>query len=479
MIIVFISCASGPQQSAPPEWIISPPESGSEYTYFVGTGSDPSGNLSAAEEEAVNFLIAEITRYIGTEVVSTTNAQAQASLNEFQANVEQTITSESSAQISGFQVVDRWIGERDGATIVYILGRYDTRELNEQKQRFEEMIQERDDAIAVPEREAERNEAQGNYMAAIRNYIEAAVAASTSQVANAEIKFERNINSAKELINRINLFPVTNDLETSVGQPFEEDFVMRAVWGTNLEGGGVENLTVNISYKFLRNNGRLGIRTETRQTDEEGYIRFTHPPAGFVGSERVTMALDFGTYIEPLRDVPRSLRSLVNALEDVVAEKRVAFEYTSVSNAAEVPTGVLVLDVDLARNPTGSTQTASGILRSLSSEDFIVQTLSEDPEVLLSMNDTQIVQLVRDNYGDRIDRIIFGIVGIEEFEERDGGYIVKVSGTIKAVDLETGQMLFSEQTFRRARGSGATSAINAAFRSLGESMGEAMANNLP
>ena len=65
------------------------------------------------------------------------------------------------------------------------------------------------------------------------------------------------------------------------------------------------------------------------------------------------------------------------------------------------------------------------------------------------------------------------------FEESEGNFLVKVSGTVKAADLATGTILFTDSRSKRSRGGNTVSVINAAFRGLGKEFGEALAAGLP
>jgi hypothetical protein len=139
----------------------------------------------------------------------------------------------------------------------------------------------------------------------------------------------------------------------------------------------------------------------------------------------------------------------------------------------------LVLDIDNNGNPTGNSATAQGIRQALSEQGFRIAAINADPEILQGKSESEIIQVLKDFHGDDMERVIFGRMSIGEFDSSDDGYIVKVSGTITAADLESGQILFSDNAFKRSRSSSSSSAVRSAFISLGSHFGEELARRLP
>ena len=131
------------------------------------------------------------------------------------------------------------------------------------------------------------------YPAAVK-YVEAASAAATSDVDNAAIKLERNINKAKTALDSISLTKMTGPQSTGVGEFFVEPFVCKVTYGASADAAGVPGVNVKISYKEMQRNGRMGIKSLVQQTDSDGMVRFDRPSPGFVGKDFINMRLDFG-----------------------------------------------------------------------------------------------------------------------------------------------------------------------------------------
>ncbi len=493
LVLLLSSCAGGapavktgePEQTGakteqPPNWVLQPPEGDDQYEYFVGSASNESGDRVAAEEQAVNSLIAEITRFMGVRITAESTATAKSSLESYQASVTQVVKQSGSAQVAGFKVVDKFVDTREGGQVsVYILGRYNRQDLLKEKRRLAELFEEQVRSVEEPEEQGKALASEGRYIQAIQKFTEAAAAAAGSNIDNADIKFERNINNAKSVVEKIILKKLNDNISGAVREPFGETFDLRVYAAEGGKETPIEGANIRVSYKIIRSNGRTGVQSVNRETNADGILSFEHPVPEIVGTETVTMALDLSSYIEPLEDVSRSYRSAVEGLTDLINEKRVNFQYTAISRAKEISTGIVVLDTDIAGNPTGNSNTASGILESLSQADFSIRTLNYNAENLAGLSDPQLIAEIKKQFGGQIDRLIFGVVSLDKFDESDGSYLVRVSGTVKVADLSSGRILYTKSSFKNSRGSSSKAVISSAFKSLGIQLGEEMARNLP
>ncbi len=470
--------AGGPGATGVPAWVTNPPTGDAQYDYFVGLASDPSGDVAKADEQATNALIAEIVRFLGVRITTDTTAVAQTTLEDFKASVVQQVRQTGSAQVTGFRVADRYVQKQAGKVTVYILGQYDHAALVSEQQRLGALFQEQIAAVSGPEREGDQLLAVGRQYSAIQKYIEAAAAASRSGIDNAEVKFERNVNKARTAVSELRISKLNDNLSATLNEPFSEDFLARVeavVGGSTAPAAGVSLI---ISYREARPNGKVGIATTTVRTNSDGVARFTHPIPTLVGSDTLSMRLDLSSALASLDAAPRSMQPLIGSLRDAVASKRVDFSYSVASRAVETPISVVVLDTDNAGNPTNENGTASGIESALSAQGFTIPSISYDPQRLKGRSDAEIIAGLRTAAGKAAGRAAYGVVSIQEFQEGDG-FVVKVGGTVKVADLASGRILYSRSMFTLSRADNAGSAISAAFRTLGKNFGEDMARTLP
>lgn len=488
LALVFSSCATGPEtvtppenitDTAPPDWVFNIPDNTNQYMFFVGSGSNNSGDFAEAEKVAADHIIKQIIQEFGVSVRAESTAETQATLDSFEASVRESVSQEGTANIAGFRIKEKWMQEEDGTINVYVLGEYSTSEFKKEKARIAKLEQEKEDAIAIPEAKGNEYMAAENYIEAAREFMVAAAAASVSELENAAIYFEENIQNTKSAVNKIALFKMNDNLETVVGDGFGQEFQLRVVSDDNIDGSGLANVPIRISYKEKKSNGRLTTKYISMYTDSDGIVSFNHPAPQFVGDETVTMRLDLSDYFEVLEGVSSKFADLVDELDTLIAKKKAVFQFSSISMAKEIPTGIVILDVDKARNPIGTSDVATGVLESLSKSDFDVRIIDYDSMLLQNASDKEIISAISSQFGGTIERLIFGIVGIDSFEEEDNGFTVKIAGTIKVVDLESGKILYSERKIKNSRGSNIDKAVSLGFVQIGENFGNAMVNDLP
>lgn len=476
---ILASCATKPEIiRKAPEWVSQPPGDADGSVFFVGAGSDTAGDLPSAEQRAVNNLIAEVSRFIGVSVTAETTIEAKDTLQSYEEEIREKITQSSSASIQDFRVIDKWIDAREDLVIVYLLGEYSKMSLIREQKRIQEVFQEKEEAVAGPEARGDTLLAQGNKFEAGTQYIRAAAAAVESDIDNAEIKFQRNIQKAKESLQALSLIPLTDKLSTNVGEDLPAPFSLKVVDGAGRDDPGIPDVSLLISFREKRETGKFRILSVRGKTDDTGMIDFTPPPPNFVGEETITMRLDLSSSLEVLEDAGESFRPYIESLESVIASKRAEFTYTSVSRAKEYPLGIALLEVDRAGNPRRVSDSAAGMYERLTDEGFIIHAVELHPEIF-DLPDSRLISYIAENYGDTIDRAAFGVMSIAEFEETDGSFLVKVSGTLKVADVKSGRIIYTKTQSKRSRANNSLRAISAAFKGLGQEFGDILAAELP
>ncbi|MFP4484339.1 MAG: hypothetical protein ACLFO1_05750 [Spirochaetaceae bacterium] len=476
VVLMAVGCATAPERRDVPQWVVEGPETSEEYVFFVGSGTSETNSVVDAEERATLAVVDEIVRYLGARIEVETTAEVQASLDSFEEQVTRQLRQTSEARLSGLRVIDKYVDEGESRVTVYTLIRYDRDALEAERQRLRDLVQERDDSVAVPEREALEAAAEGNLFAAIGHHVEAAVAAMDSRIDNGELRMRRNLSDALAAARRITIDPARNIVEVYVSEDSAEPFM--ATVRTQPAGEPVPDARVVFTFPERTGGGRTVVRSRTVSVNADGEARFVPPPPSAVGRSTVTITLATRELLEPLdsiRDVaPEEVTALRSALQDV----RASMQYEVLSQAREVSTGIVVLDTDIAGNPVDSDSTATGLLQALSQDGFSVQILPYDATNLVNGNRQDVVTDLEERYGNEVSRVILGVGRIEEFDESNG-FLVTVSGSVTAYELSTGRTLYATEEFQRSRGSSSSGAIAAAFRSLGAKIGETLAVNLP
>jgi hypothetical protein len=481
-LVMFTACASSPgpgNGEQLPSWVTLPPADTSDTVYFIGAGSNPEGDTAMARTLAGADVVSSITRFLGVKVSSDTTVTAKDTLDKFTSTLDQTIRETSSAQIGDFRIVESFT-DKNGATVnVYLLGSYNKKALLEEQARIKAVFAEQKAAISGPEAEGDSLVSASAFLAGAIKYIEAASAASVTDIDNADIKYERNMNKAREAIGNINLYALNDNLNAFIKQTFDESFKMKITGTPGIDGIVLTGVPVRITYKVVRANGRKAIRSESVITDQNGMISFFRPPANFVGTERVTMSLDLSASLETLENISDKLYAQFESLEQMVNSKKIGFTYNIISRAKEIATAVMIIDQDNSGASTGKTETTSGILEVLTSEGFSIRSIDVDSDIL-NMGDESLINAISKKYTGRFERLVFGTVGISDFQKDGDRFTVKVSGDIKVADLSSGKIIYtSGNRFKSAMGSNAASAMSAAFKQFGKVVGKSIANNLP
>jgi len=333
---LVLSCASAPSV---PEWVVKTPASDSQYTYF--TGSSSADDSATALNDATSSLIAGIMQYMGLSVSITSSAEARASLDEYQAQITQTVKTESKGRIVGFEVLEKYV-RKDSTTgryTAHILARYETRELLKEKARIEALFQESLDAVAVPEERGDAAATEGRLFDAIRAYAEAMSAAGGSEIENAQLKLERNAKKASAIAATLKLMTASEQSEMSieVGDRLSP-FTVRLVTNRAGKEEGVPGVPLIVTYPRRLTSGRVGTATTRVFTDERGTVTFEVPPIDIVGNYRVMVQLDFASVSDLLESLPWQALPYIDALENELSGIVVYIRYRVISETKDLPT---------------------------------------------------------------------------------------------------------------------------------------------
>lgn len=474
---IFVSCATSAKL---PQWALSPPPPDGTYTYFTGSAS--AGDPATAAGDATDRLIAGIMQYIGVDVRVSTSATARASLDSYSADLRQTVETESTNRLTGFQVTQKHLAKepKTGITTAYILARYETRELEKEKARIAALFQERADSVAKPEAEGDALAVEGRALDAANKYIEAMAAASGSGVENAAIKLERNANKARAQIAGIGF--VIGDgksLQGSVGKAFSEPLAIRVYREDSQGRRPLPGATLMIGYSRKLPSGQLGTKTASFISDAAGATYLNLPAPDFVGRGRILVQLDLSASIELLDKVGQGFEAQIVALEDEIRTKYAELPYIVASGASEIPMALFIVDRDETGQPTNLYATQSGLSEALVKEGFSIRSLSLDPSLLAGPQDRLLSQ-ARAAVPEGTLRLAFGSAKIDSLRKESGMFLASASASVTVVDLRTGTTLYAADKSRQVLSNDEASAKRSALRELGaQSFGKDILASLP
>jgi hypothetical protein len=483
-LLILAGCASGPaereDEELVPGWIVSPPEDTSEEIYFVGAGSNSAGDEEAARRSAAEGLVSSVLSFIGVEADEETSEGAREELEAYTTALTNTILGAGEPVLRGFYVQDTYVERRGSLVNVYILGVYEKERLLAQKARLQELLDEQSAAYEGYERRGDELLAAGEPYRAAAAYADAAAAAVREEVGSGETAYRRNLEKAAEALGRVSLERMNNNLVGYVRQSFSTSFRCRVV--DEEGGGGLAGVPLIVRYSAEGEDGGRRTVTASVVSNDAGIAEFVRPAPRFVGSDTLTLTLDVSQIVGPLsalEDPPADIASYLQPLESTAAGARVSFSYTITSRAKEIPTAVWVIGFDNGGNVLPQSDIASGILEVLRGEDFEVSSVSLEAAVL-ERADSEVVSEFSRRRGSQYERLVFGSAFISDFSDEGQRYTVRVSGSVKAADVSTGDILFRSGTVSKsANGQNPQSAISAAFKEFGRHIGQALSTQLP
>jgi hypothetical protein len=473
------SCTSSPTSGKAPIWILETPKPDSAYTYFTGSASDATGDEAAASNGAASNLIASITQFIGVRITVSSTAEEKATLDSYAASIRSTVSSSSKNQLAGFSVKERYV-ERDKKTklvTVHVLASYATADLQKEKARIAAVFKEREDAVARPEAEGRSFEDAGRTYEAVRKYVEAATAASGSDIDNADIKLERNINSARTALSKLRFEkPEGEAYKAMIGQAFPRPFKLRLVSGEGAGAPGVPGAALQVSYQ-RKSGTRLVSKTEPAMTGPEGSLSFTPPAPDFVGKAKLVVRLDFQSSIDLLDKLPAKYAALRDSLEDELRGRAAEIPYEVASAARSASMAVAIADLDASGAAAGS-QAQAGLVETLVKEKFNVKAVAVGAAALSGMDDGAVIAAVK--AAGKYDRVAYGFAAIENARKDGDSYVATGKATVKVLEVASGAVLYSAERTAIGLGADEQAARRAAFRELGaNAVGKDMLANLP
>jgi hypothetical protein len=474
--LAFASCASAPGQGKAPDWIFTTPKPDAANTYFVGSASDAAGDVAAATNDAAANLMASITQYIGVKINVVSDAEAKATLDSYSAKIKSTVTSSSQNQVSGFSVKERFVqtDKKTKRVTVFVLAAYATADLEKEKARIADLIKKGIEAVEGPEREGNALLGQNRGYEAVRKFVEAAVAASGSKIDNADVYFERNINSARGALSKIRFDAASSaGYKGFVGQDFKQPFTAKLVYGEGASAPGVPGAVVQLGYQ-RKSGTRLVTKTESVMTDGSGSINFTPPPPDFVGKAKFNLRLDFQSTLDLLDKIPEKFAAYRDSLSAELKAKILDVPYEVVSNARGASMAVAIVDLDEAGEAVGALA-QSGLVDALLKEKFNVKGISVSKDALVGMDEAAIAAAAG-----KYERVAFGTARVSEVRKDGSNYLASGKAAVKVLDIATGRTLYSAERQSTGLGSDEKSARAAAYRELGLSaVGKDMLANLP
>ena len=286
--------------------------------------------------------------------------------------------------------------------------------------------------------------------------------------------YRRALKEVETVLDALEYSLVSAPPEVYVDVPPEQPVVFRVI----SRGRPVGNAEFVVRYPRAAEDGSPE-RGEVRVfSDSEGRVSFLPPPVGFDGSQSVGMAPSADPFLEQLDAAGDSYAdALIVSLEAV----RINAVYPARWRSRTVPTGILILETDLAGNPLNSTAASGGLADDLIADGFNVAVMELDPRRMTEGGRlAPLSRLKADNgFSERFRRVIHGTVSLESFEQDGDTYTVRVSGTLSLLDIDREIAVHQSVITKTSRAGDGQQAMSAAFRQLGRSFAAELIEQAP
>ncbi|MBN2658764.1 MAG: hypothetical protein JXR86_17050 [Spirochaetales bacterium] len=467
MLLLFIifSCATTPENEIqPPEWFLNPPPDNKDFRYFTVSVRDSflKDVVALAGEE----LFVQVSSVLGLG----RGEAGKEDLSEIRAEISSIV---NGAEVPGFKLINKQIDESGTERIIYVLVRMENARVDELRIELEDIFRAGSTA-SIFSVEAEDLISRGEMYKAALSYIKAAL-----ESAGSDNRFitEQNLRAAIAILNDMQLRVLDGPSELSVGSNgiFKAQLVMKSsqektVW---------KDVSVKISFRDRKKGAVIGDRFAMVRSSDSGLVNFVHPSPGFTGSGKVVMSLDLLNDLEDFSLLEEKFPDEFEALTAAAGSVKVQFDFSIISSAPSVMTGVYIVDSDFLRKPLDSRQTQIGLASSLEGAGFNVRQLELDRKYLFDLNDDELLRDLPYLVNGEYRRAVFGVAQIVEFDDSAAGFTVVTEAKVRVLDLESGEILFEETLSKRVQGGESQATINTSFKELGKSFATLLMDKLP
>ncbi len=476
--LMLVSCVSTPAQKAP-EWIMGAPRPDAKYTYFTAESTDAAGDRAKAQDAAVGTIISTIVKYLGVEVKAEFEGEVQATLNSYAATMKQNVTLSADARFAGFSVAETFFApskdKKSKAVTAYVLAKYETSEMEKERKRLQDLIDEQNNLVLVPERDGTAALGAGRSLEAAQLFLQAAAGAASIDIDNKEIKVQRNLNKALNALIPLRIVPVSAPAQAGLNQELAEPFVVKLVNGENAGSPGAPAVRLDASYQRKQASGRLSSKTESVVTDSSGQASFKPPAYDYVGSTKVSFKVDGSALRDSLDRIPAAFSEQVEAIARELSGKEAEFTLTVGSDARATPLHIAIVDLDESGAVAGNAAQRA-VLDSLIKEKFKAQAVALDAQALKA-GDAQ--TLLAGAKAASAQRLVYGTAAVSGVKKDGGAYVATCKIILSVLDIASGGVIASSEKSANAIGSTEADARAASWKAAGAAAVKDLMGKLP
>lgn len=496
-ILSFLdSCATGKNKRAagaetlvstshksPPAWIGVVPEE-EDYFYFVGTSSD-SESIDSAKGEAINDALSQVVAAIGITVTASSTYEERYFAEQYTASISAELVTEGKAKLQDAEIKEIYHEkyERANKTVFYrvwVLLKYSKQDIKNEQARLREIMQLKYGELKKLEEKAAEYLKQNRLYDAIVAHIQASIAALKIED-EGEVFFDRNMNSAAELLMQMRLEKSGEEQVGFVGKPLADPLRLKVYYSRGKDQVPLENVPVRFSYRIPKTKtAGYKLQVYDTVTNAEGTAELTVDMVYEVNDEnRVEARIDLLPYTGQLQSVPPKLQDRVRTLNEIAGKKKAIFLFKSDTHAREIRTGYYFLQTDEDGSLIPKPVTGPVVYDALYKKKFSVKELEIAPSALYEKSDEEIWEKLLRSAGKSTGRVVLGYVTIVNYDTISGFHTARADARATLRDTETMETLKTWHIQRSGTGSSQDLARLNALTEIGRSLAEIMSNTMP
>lgn len=459
--MLISSCVSKLEiNNTPPAWFLTAPSD--TPTTLTFRSSTTEKDLSLAKESAIEKITETILLRMNIGNPDRWQRGGRIAVNSFIADLRDTIRSPEYYMMKGLAIrsVAAWEVESGISYAIEIT--WEREDFLWQVEKLSELTDASNSLYEELEKRAQKAKTDGNiYEAALLWGTLAGIAEDAENFADVRRSWQEILQIIEnDMQYRLFSAPQEISVNTQAAEPF--------VFQVTFNEKPVVNAEFLLDYPQNNQNGTLSQVERRLLTDESGKINFTPPAISSSGTQSISLRVSPSPFLNYLdKTDSEEVRNLVKSLN----QPRITALYESQIQYRTIPTGVFVLEKDLAGNPLKSISCTGGIMDDLSADGFDINPISLDPQEMLSLNNQAFLNDLKADprVSKRFKRVIHGTITLDSFEQDGDTFTVKVIGTLFLSDIQNQTAIYKSMITKTSRAGDGQQAMSAAFRQLGRS----------
>ncbi len=427
-----------------PVWVIEKPANSLTKVYFVSEGVDPDGFEMTARQFAFEELLLDISEFLG---YSTPEQYAR-----------ELLQTGAIADL-GLSVTEEFVREDAGGLKLNLLAEANRKTISKLVRDNLDTIKADEDKINEPENEAKAAYRGQNDYLAFQKYLEAALYAYTSPLAESKVRYEGLMRSAISVLEGLNLTNVASD-------PSKGSYTVQVTRGSGIFAPKISGLPIKVVFPIKNAAGKVRQQTMVVTTGNKGTAAIAPSHTGFRGAGVLSAYFDLEEELLLIEEAAGVNDEFLLRIRSIIAEKGLDFEFSITSAVAGSVIVVSFLDYEKNGSLSSSTVTMDSLISSLKADGIFVNRIEPSKD----MEDEQkILAYARTTYKDSRSIVVIGSAGVSSIVESGGSQVVSVKGSARIYSLSDGSV-FAETGTVAANAVGATAvdAKTAAFQRFGQ-----------